>query len=126
MILKSILLFITSLTATTAWANLECTKGVDTLKAFQGRHMGDGPTLFGLQLNDSWDEQGYKIFTEILKSTELCTDIESYININSNEVYLCEGEMFALKGAYGQVILTKGAIMAFKQTLAPKVGWKCK
>lgn len=121
-----ILSLIISVLSIPAFANFECSKGGNVLKADVGGHMGSGPTLYGLRLNDSFDEDGYQMFNEILNNSKKCEDLRSYVFVNEKEVLLCNGEMFASRGIYGQVILTSGAVEVFKNTLAPVSGWTCK
>ncbi len=85
-----------------------------------------------------------QLFKELLKAYKKCEDITNYVRLEKtevehilhelpvirakkaeSEVLLCEGEMFAPNGIYGQIILSNGAIEVFKNTIAPASGWNC-
>ena len=111
-----------------AFANttkFECKKGADTLSFEVGAHMGNGPTLYGIRINDSLGGEGYQVFNELLNASKKCEDLTSYVRLDKSEVLLCAGEMIAPNGIYGQVIMSNGAIEVFKNTIAPVSGWSC-
>jgi hypothetical protein len=104
---------------------MECKKGEKILSLNLGKHLGAGPTFYGLQLSGASGTEGYTEFESILKSSEKCTDLRNYYRIESGDAFLCAGEFFLTKGIYGQVILTEGAVSVFKDTLAKDAGWSC-
>ena len=105
---------------------LECTKGQDVLSAEIGAHMGSGPTLYGLKLNDAFNGKEYDTFTDILVNSGKCLDIQPDVPVKGKEIFICEGELFAPNGGFGQVFLTSGSIEVFKNRLAPISNWHCK
>ena len=118
-------IFSTNIAFASSPGKFECNNGGDTLSFYVNSHMGDGPTLYGLKLNDSKNDSGYAAFSNILSASKKCEDLSSYSRVTKGEVLICAGEMFASNGIYGQVILTMGGLEVFKEVLAPLSGWKC-
>ena len=110
----------------------ECEKGGDTLKAnFQ--NSSEGPVMWGLHLKKKGGGhttlggyEGYQLFENLLLSSQSCEDMTSRVIVGANNVYICIGEMFAPRGAYGQILLTVGSIEVFKNFIAPASGWTCR
>lgn len=127
--MKFLGIIFSTLFAFSAFANsakFECKKGADTLSFEVGSHMGKGPTLYGIRINDSLGGEGYQVFNELLSASKKCEDLNLYVRLDKSEVLLCAGEMIAPNAIYGQVIMSNGAIEALKNTIAPASGWSCK
>lgn len=122
-ILEIILPTLFAISAFASAEKFECKKGADTLSFEVGRHMGDGPTLYGIRINNSLG--GYQVFNELLNAYKKCEDLTYYVRLDKSEVLLCAGEMIAPNGVYGQVIMSNGAVEVLKNTIAPASGWNC-
>lgn len=114
-----------SITSMAHAANFECRKGTDVLSFSIGQHMGAGPTFYNIKMNRARGMDGYRVFNQVLNTSQKCEDLKMYVRLDKSQVLLCAGEMIAPNGIYGQVIMSNGAVEVFKSVIAPTSGWSC-
>ena len=124
--MKSVLILVSVFLAASSFADdqVECRRGGDVLSFYVHEVPEGAPTLSGVRINGSSGDEGYLAFEEMLQASEKCTPIETLPAVTP-DVFLCEGELVATRGIYGQVFLTLGGLGALLNSIAPAAGWNC-
>ncbi|MBY0369255.1 hypothetical protein K2X33_01120 [bacterium] len=104
-------------------ARVECVDTKNSVLSFEAD--AKSGTLHGFLLNGDV-QRGYQVLEAILASQDFCQDVSSKVDIKKGEVLVCDGEMFAPKGIYGQVLVTEGALAVLKNKIASQTSRTCK